>query len=67
MSDRQISILVHTVNFCGDHAQDAFIALEQIPGETVEDLLERAKLGKNQYAGQGEFIAIRVLHKEVAA
>jgi hypothetical protein len=61
-----ISILVHTVNFCGGHAQDQYIALEPIPGETVDDLVKRAKLGKNQYAGQGEFIAIRRTHEEVA-
>jgi hypothetical protein len=62
----KINILVHTVTFCGDHAQDAFIALEPIPGETVDDLVKRAKFGTNSYAGQGEFIAIRAVHQEVA-
>jgi len=59
----KLSLLVHTVHFCGDHAQDACIALEPIDGETIEQLVERAKLGQNSWAGDGEYIAIRLVHR----
>lgn len=60
----KLSILVHTVNFCGDHGADACIALDAKEGETVEQLVARASLGKNQYAGKGERIEIRLIHEE---
>lgn len=59
----KLNIMVHTVNFCGDHAADACIALDAKDGETVEQLVERARLGKNEYAGKGERIEIRLSHK----
>lgn len=60
----KISILVYTQNFCGDHSTDACIALDAKENETVEQLIERAKLGKNNYAGKSEYIAIRQSHEE---
>ena len=60
----QFSILVRTVNFCGDHAADADIALTPKEGETIEQLIVRAKLGENSYAGKGEHITIRLVHDE---
>lgn len=61
----KLNILVHTVNFCGDHAADTCIALDPKPGETIEQLVERAQLGKNEYAGKGECIAIRLVHEQL--
>jgi hypothetical protein len=58
----KVSILVHTINFCGDHSADACIALDYKEGETVDQLIERAQLGRNQYAGKGEFVALRLAH-----
>ena len=60
-----INILIYTVNFCGDHAQDSCIALDYIQGETVEQLIERALIGKrSEYAGKGEKIELRLTHSQ---
>jgi hypothetical protein len=61
----KLSILVQTSHFRGDHASDQCIAIEQKPDETVEQLVKRASLGENKYAGQGEVIEIRLIHEKI--
>ena len=60
----KLSILVFTQNYCGDHSADACIALDAKDGETIEQLISRAKLGKNEYAGKSEHIQIRISYEE---
>jgi hypothetical protein len=58
----QISIIVHTADYRGDHAADIAIALDYIEGEAVGALIERAQLGKNPHA-RGEMIELRLVQK----
>ena len=58
-----ISILFHTADYRGDHTADICEALDYIPGETVEGLLDRAGIGENPHA-RGERIELRLLRKE---
>jgi len=54
-----ISVLLHTVDYRGDHAADVVIAYEVLPGETVEALASRL-MGHDQYVSPGcEWIEIR--------
>ena len=54
-----ISVLLHTVDYRGDHAADAVVAHELLPGETVEALASRL-MGHDSYVGPGrEWIEIR--------
>ena len=56
----KIQITLHTADYRGDHAADICRAVEYAPGETIEQLCERAGLGQNQYAA-GENIQIRLI------
>lgn len=52
-----ISIIVRTVQFRGDHEADIGVAMHAIDGETVADLVRRAKMCPEQ----GDYIEIRLL------
>lgn len=56
----KIQIMLHTVDFRGDHAADVCRVVEYKPGETVEQLCERTGLGNNKYA-PGENLQIRLV------
>lgn len=59
-----ISILLHTMDYRGDHSTDVVLAIAEIPGETVEQLVGRT-IGKNKYVnGASEHIEIRIAHEE---
>lgn len=62
---KPLTIMVCTADYRGDHAADIAIALEYRPGETVEQLVGRAQLGRNPHA-RGELVEIR-LAQETAA
>ena len=56
----KIQIMLHTTQYRGDHSADICRVVEHKANETIEQLCERAALGKNEYA-QGECLQIRLV------
>lgn len=56
----KIQIMLHTVDYRGDHSADVCRCVEHKPGETVEDLCKRVGIGTNERA-VGESIEIKLV------
>ncbi len=57
----KISIMLHTQDYRGDHSADINLAVEHKEGETVAELMTRAKVGDG---GRGEYLEIRLVDIE---
>lgn len=56
----KLNILHVTGDYRGDHCADAWVAMDPIHGETVEELVTRAGLNENPYT-KGDSVQIRLI------
>jgi len=56
----KLNILLKTADYRGDHAADVAVALDPVPGETVEELVQRSGMLSLDSRKGPEVIEIRL-------
>ena len=54
-----IQVMLRSADYRGDHATDTLVAIEPIPGETVEHLVDRT-IGRAWLEAESEVVELRV-------
>lgn len=59
--ESKYAIMHYTADYRGDHATDICRIVNPVPEETIDQLIDRVKLGQNNAGAKGDYIAIRLM------